>query len=315
MTGTVDALLALRADVLATFPQWSGADVTLEPLSGGITNQNAVVNVSGPAPGRFVVHLPGERTELLGIDRSEQVEAATRAGALGVGPPVVGVLRNAGTPVTEFVTGIHLDGDAFIGRLGDVVALISRFHNSGALRSKFPIHRIVERHLADATAAGAAEPADFGRLRSVSQRIEEAFARSPDPPVPCHNDLLPGNVLFDAGRTWLIDFEYAGTNDRFFDLANLAVNCGLNDTGIESLLSIYLKRPVTDRDRARLSLMTIMSEFREGMWAVVQGVISTLDTDFGAYADEHLTNAVRLADTLDLGELTAAAAGTNPTTP
>jgi thiamine kinase-like enzyme len=28
--------------------------------------------------------------------------------------------------------------------------------------------------------------------------------------VPCHNDLLPGNVLFADDRVWLLDFEYAG---------------------------------------------------------------------------------------------------------
>ncbi len=51
---------------------------------------------------------------------------------------------------------------------------------------------------------------------------------SPDAPVACHNDLLPGNVLFDIDRAWLLDFEYAGMNDRYFDLANLSVNCGLD---------------------------------------------------------------------------------------
>ena len=34
--------------------------------------------------------------------------------------------------------------------------------------------------------------------------------------------------------------------------------------------------------------MRIMSDFREGMWGVVQTAISELDFDFAAYADEHL---------------------------
>jgi hypothetical protein len=41
--------------------------------------------------------------------------------------------------------------------------------------------------------------------------------------------------------------------------------------------------------------MKVMSEFREGMWAVVQQAISTLETDFVAYADERLANCERLA--------------------
>ena len=41
--------------------------------------------------------------------------------------------------------------------------------------------------------------------------------------------------------------------------------------------------------------MKIMSELREGLWAVVQQAISTLDTDFVAYADSRLINCERLA--------------------
>ena len=41
--------------------------------------------------------------------------------------------------------------------------------------------------------------------------------------------------------------------------------------------------------------MKMMSEFREGMWAVVQQAISTLDTDFVTYADERLGSCERLA--------------------
>jgi hypothetical protein len=33
--------------------------------------------------------------------------------------------------------------------------------------------------------------------------------------------------------------------------------------------------------------MRVMSDFREAMWGVVQSVVSELDVDFVAYADEH----------------------------
>ena len=66
-------------------------------------------------------------------------------------------------------------------------------------------------------------PAAYERLHQQSRHIETAFAARPSQPVPCHNDLLPGNVLFAEDRVWLLDYEYAGMNDVFFDLANLSV--------------------------------------------------------------------------------------------
>ena len=263
----------------------------IRPLSGGITNRNFVVTTDH---GEYVVRIPGERTSLLGIDRAYEAEAARRAAELGIGPAVLGMLEEVGTLVTELVDGKHLEPTPFGERLDDVVDLIHRFHDSGALGGAFPIHRIVEWHARDASAYGVMAPNSYERLHQQSRRIEAAFARSPMATVPCHNDLLPGNVLFADDRVWLLDFEYAGMNDVFFDLGNLSVNSELNHEAEERLLTLYFGQ-VTKSSWARLQLMKMMSEFREGMWAVVQQAISSLDTDFVSYANERLGNCERIA--------------------
>jgi thiamine kinase-like enzyme len=284
---TVDDIVRLARSV----PQWADRPVQARPLHGGITNTNFVVTVDGR---EYVVRIPGERTELLGIDRSNEAEAAQRAAALGIGPAVIGELTSVGTLITELVDGGHLDGDPFVARLDDVVPLLQQFHRSGPLNGSFPIHRVVEWHARDATIHGVIPPPSYDRLHQHSRRIEAAFAAAPMPKVPCHNDLLPGNVLFGTERVWLLDFEYAGNNDLFFDLGNLSVNCGLDHDGDERLLGLYFGS-VTKPRWARLQLMKMMSEFREGMWAVVQQAISTLDTDFVGYANDRLANCEHLA--------------------
>jgi aminoglycoside phosphotransferase (APT) family kinase protein len=287
----------MREALLRSFPDWEPGEVEVEPLGGGITNRNAVVSVRRLAPRRFVARLPGERTELLAIDRANEAEAAMRAAELGVGPPVLGRLDGVGTLVTELVPGGHLEPDAFVSRLDEVVLLLQRFHRSGPLAGAFPIHRVVEWHARDAAARGVPLPAAWPELHAVSLRIEDAFPATQGDIVPCHNDLLPGNVLFADDRTWLLDFEYAGMNDLSFDLANLSVNCGLDAAADERLLGLYFG-DVTDEQRAKLAAMKVMSELREAMWAVVQQAISTLDTDFVTYADTRLASALALAERL-----------------
>jgi thiamine kinase-like enzyme len=208
--------------------------------------------------------------------------------------------------VTELVPGEHLETAQFVARLDEVVGLIARFHEGGRLQGAFPIHRVVEWHGRDAVAHGGTLPDAYAQLHEVSVRIERAFVIDPDPPVACHNDLLPANVLFGVDRAWLLDFEYAGINDRYFDLANLSINCGLETDAERRLLELYFG-DVTDRALARLALMKVMSEFREGMWAVVQQVISTLDTDFAGYADTRLASALTLVESIDLRATLAAA--------
>ncbi|MET0909396.1 MAG: choline/ethanolamine kinase family protein, partial [Ilumatobacteraceae bacterium] len=242
-----EAIAVLRTAVLRSFPEWPPAEVSLEALTGGITNRNAIVSVASE-PRRFVARLPGERTELLGIDRANEAEAARRAAELGIGPPVLGELHGVGTLVTELVPGTHLEPSAFVARLDDVVSLIKRFHGSGPLAGAFPIHRIVEAHARDAAARDVTLPQAFEHLQALSARIESAFAASPDAPVACHNDLLPGNVLFDVERAWLLDFEYAGMNDPFFDLGNLAVNCAFDAPTERRLVERYLGGPSASGD-------------------------------------------------------------------
>jgi len=285
-TGVSTAERALRQ-----VPGWARAELRIRPLQGGITNRNFVATVEGK---EYVVRIPGERTELLGIDRANEAEAATRAAQLGIGPPVLGELPGIGTLITELVPGHHATSEQFVERLPDVLELLRRFHLSGPVAGAFPIHRVVEWHARDAGAHGVIAPSSYERLHQQSRRIERAFAMAPMPPVPCHNDLLPANVLFGDGRVWLLDFEYAGMNDVFFDLANLSVNSAFNTAIDEQLLRLYFGT-VTKSAWARLQLMKVMSEFREGMWAVVQQAISTLDTDFVTYADERLSSCEHLA--------------------
>ncbi len=206
---------------------------------------------------------------------------------------MLGELPDVHTLITQLVPGHHLEGPAFAERLADLVPLLKRFHGSGALQGSFPIHRVVEWHARDAATYDVMPPSAYERLHQQSRRIEKAFSVAPTALVPCHNDLLPGNVLFDDDRVWLLDFEYAGMNDVFFDLGNLSVNASLSEPAEHELLRLYFGS-VTPARWARLQLMKVMSEFREGMWAVVQQAISTLDTDFVAYADERLGNCEKL---------------------
>ncbi len=299
----------LRARLVQSFPSWAGDEILLEPLGGGMTNHNVLVRCSSMAPRSFVARLPGESTELLGVDRANECAMTRRAADLGVAPPMLGELSGIGTPVIEYVAGRHLEGADFAARLDEVAVLVSRLHGSGPLARAFPIHRVVEWHARDAVGHGVSLPDAFGALYELSGRIEAAFAATPEPPVPCHNDLLPGNVVFGGSpeRAWLLDYEYAGMNDRYFDLGNLAVNSDFDEAADVALLQAYFGC-VTARHRARLSLMRVMSDVREAMWGVVQQAISTLDTDFVAYAADRFDNARAQLAALDVDATLDAAA-------
>ena len=117
-------------------------------------------------------------------------------------------------------------------------------------------------------------------------RIEERLLGD-DPPCPCHNDLLAANFIDDGAAVRLIDWEYGGMGDRFFDLGNLAANNEFGHSHERSLLERYFGEVRPDHLR-RLRLMRLVSDMREAMWGFAQAAISTLDIDYQAYARKHL---------------------------
>jgi thiamine kinase-like enzyme len=270
---------------------WPGREPVLTPITSGITNANVKVDVDGEA---FVVRLPGADTELLGIDRHAELEATRTAAAAGVGPEVVDFVE--GCLVTRFVEGTPIPEEDLQREevLELVVRSVRAIHAAPPIPSAFPVFRIVERYRALAAERSVPIPAAYDRAQALAERIEGAFGVNPMPETTCHNDLLNANFLRDGDHVWIVDYEYAGVGDPFFDLGNLSINNGLGAEAQEMLLRLYLG-DVRDVHRARLGLMRVMSDFREAMWGVLQQGISTLDVDYVAYADKHFARLERTA--------------------
>ncbi|MGA8921890.1 MAG: phosphotransferase [Candidatus Dormiibacterota bacterium] len=281
---------------------WPGRRATVVALDGGITNRNFKVTVDGSA---YVLRMGGVRTELLGIDRAVEHAASLRAEEIGIGPAVVAFVQSEGWLVTRFIDGRRIPPGEMREpkELGRVAAALRKIHSAPAIPGRFDAHAVVDDYRAKAESFGARIPAEFEAARKVSERIRSA--RGPQPMVPCHNDLLNANFL-DDGEVRIVDWEYAGMGDRFFDLANLSVNHEFSVADDQSLLSEYFGAQ-RERELAALRLMRFMSDFREAMWGVLQSGISELDFDFAGYAAQHFERMERTASEPDFGEYLRAA--------
>jgi thiamine kinase-like enzyme len=257
------------------------------PLEGGITNRNYLVTLGGK---RYVIRVPGKDTSLLGIDRNAEREANENAASLGVAPAVAAQLDDPPCLVTEFVECTEMTPESLRepATMKQVIGAIRTVHDSGAeLPTSFDSFRVVEEYRETAAGRGGEIPEAYKEAHDRAKEIESALSGSEHEPVPCHNDLLAGNFLRGAKRIWIVDWEYAGMGDRYFDLANFAINNELEPSQHPELLADYFAEEASERRIATLRLMLFMSDFREAMWGVVQTVASDLDFDFKDYAATH----------------------------
>jgi len=257
------------------------------PLEGGITNRNYKVRFGGED---VVVRLPGKDTAMLGIDRGAERAAGELAARAGIGPAVVAMLDDPPCLVTQFVVGDPMTAEELQEpeAVAEVAAALRTLHAcEGRLPVAFSSFRVVEEYADRIAARGGAVPGSYEWAAAASHRIEAALVGPEHEPVPCHDDLLAANFLRTRRGIRIVDWEYAGMNDRYFDLGNFAVNNELDPGGEAELLTAYFEAPAGERRLASLRLMRFMSDFREAMWGAVQSTISDLDFDFHGYCEKH----------------------------
>jgi thiamine kinase-like enzyme len=294
MTTAVDELVAQL---------WPGRPVHLERLTGGMTNANFLADFGDE---QVVVRIPGKNTGKLGIDRGFEAQANRLAAAIGVAPEVLDESQAQGYMVTRFLVGRPVPPNelAVEPMLDEVAKTLRRVHNAGTIEWQFNPFNVVRDYHQLALANDVVEPFDFTLAQSVVDRIERT--RGFRPIAFCHNDLLNENFLFD-GQLRILDWEYAGMGDPFFDLANLSINHSLSASADENLLTHYFGQ-LDSRHVAVLQLMKLVSELREAMWGVVQLTLSSLDIDFGAYSRGKSDRFMLLLEEMDLDALLSAVA-------
>jgi len=276
---------------------WPGRHAIVTALSGGVTNANYRVDVGDE---QVVLRVAGEHTALLGIDRRQESLANRLAASIGVAPEVLFESPDDGWLVSRFVPGRTVSAEELATEplLGEVVSTLRRVHGAGVIDQSFNPFEIVRRYHQTAEGRGVTEPFDYLAALSVLEQIRDVrpFRRARF----CHNDLLNGNFLYDDALR-ILDWEYAGMGDPFFDLANLSVNHQFSAEADERLVAHYIGR-CDESLLAVLNLMKLVSELRETMWGVVQLAVSTLNVDFSAYAAERAERFDTLLATMDLSE-------------
>lgn len=270
---------------IARVPRWqNAADIKVSPLEGGITNRNYRVDVGDES---FHLRLAGQNTHLLGIDREHEYQAAKTAGELGIGPEVVYFIRPDGYLVTRFIPGRPILPDELRqpDNIQRVVGALRKLHGAQTIPGVFNAFQVVRDYAEIANRYNVTSPQNFDWLLAQMNAAESAIGSNSLAPRPCHNDLLNGNFLLND-RLYILDWEYAGMGDVFFDLANFSNNHELTAEEDRLLLDCYFSK-ITPQHLAHLSIMKIMSDFREAMWGLVQIGISDIEFDFREYADKH----------------------------
>ena len=280
--------------IVSQIPGWSIGKALVTPLAGGITNQNYRVDIHGET---FVLRIGGKGTHLLGIDRGYESMCTAIAAQVGVGAEVIHFLASEEALVTRFIVGSPISPEiaAQPETLRRIVASMQRYHGGPPFPGVFSPFTTVRSYHQLALKYGVTFPETLPRVFALMTQIEEALGTAQQM-KPCHNDLLASNFIDDGDTIRILDWEYAGMGDIFFDLGNFAVNQSLDSERCVLLLAYYFGE-VRPADIAHLHLMRLASDLRESFWGFLQMGVSELDFDYRAYAHHHLNRFLQNVET------------------
>jgi nucleoside-diphosphate-sugar epimerase/aminoglycoside phosphotransferase (APT) family kinase protein len=187
-------------------------------------------------------------------DWAQQLLVMQRAAERGVAPAILHVDREARAVVSARVAGAPLGA-----ALGDPA------QRGPAIASV--VAQLRALHAIDPAGVGERDPIAWARTLHQAERGRPGFpawARGLDPVIAAaaatlardrrrvvsHNDLNPGNVMWDGARAWLVDWEVAGLAHPYYDLAAMAMFLRLDDAAALGLLAQQEGRAIDAGERA-----------------------------------------------------------------
>lgn len=287
--------------LLEQLPALAGRPRRLEELSGGLTNRN--VKITTPT-GAYVARCSVNAQNLLGIDRDNEFYNSRAAAEAGVGAPVIDYRPDLGILLVGFLEGVTLTNADLQrpGVLARVATGVRGLHAGPRFRDRFDMFERQPAYLKVVQDNGFRLPRDYVDFAPAFAEIRRVLEATDRTTVPCNNDLLAGNFVDNGERVWLIDYEYSGNNDPFFEIGNVWSEAAGTPDDLDRLVSAYVGHPSTSLT-ARARLWGLMSKYGWMLWASIQEGTSDLDFDFWSWGLEKYDRAVAEFDGPDLGRL------------
>ena len=281
---TTDAEAAVAQ--IKGLPCWQG-DITIEPLSGGLSNLNFIVDDGK----RYVVRMVGEDDLVHNVMRFNEINGLQAAHACDLTPAMV--YGEPGVMVIDYVEGKTYDADDVCNasNLKRIVDTVRTLHEQakhqvfgpGLAFWVFRVNRSYARILREGNSRMLPQ---LDHFMAVNDELEAAVGQVTM--TFCHNDLLCANFIDAGDKLWLIDWEYCGYGPRLFDLANIASNAQMPEDLERLMLSEYYGAEPDPMLWRRYKAFRAGSHLREAMWSMASEIHLDLDIDYVAYTRQNL---------------------------
>ena len=255
-------------------------------LLGGMSNYTYVIDSENK---KYTVRILGEHAEKF-VWRHEENYHIPLFEQLGITTHTVYFDDKTGIKISEYIEGDILSHLNPLDHLEEVAEILHKIHDSN-LNSKYDYELFERLHKYERINHSLTE--EYYNLKNEMLHLYESHY-SKYPHVLTHGDSQPSNFIIGKNKNYIVDFEFSGNNDPYYDLACFG---NIDFSHALALLEVYLKRPPTKEELKRLHYYRI---FQCLQWHLVAkfkhevGMSETLKIPFDKASLKYLNLAISL---------------------
>jgi thiamine kinase-like enzyme/choline kinase/predicted transcriptional regulator len=260
-------------------------------VCGGMTNTNFYVKTK---TGAYILRVPGAGTTVM-IDRYMEGQNARLGEKLGINVPTLYFNEETGVKITSYVEHaetLNAMTAQWESNMKKTAGILRTLHGSGlVMENSFSVQKEYEKYKEQIQAAGGGFYPGFEEMDRFFDHLMERLELLGLEKAPCHNDLVPENLIKDSrGRMYLIDWEYAGSNDPMWDLASHLLECEFTEETKQLFLEQYFQGEIPGEAREKILIFEICQDI---LWSAWTRLKEQKGEDFGTYGTDRLQRAAR----------------------
>lgn len=268
---------------------FSGQEEVMLAYLGGITNHGLK-----DANRNLFIRIPGADSHHL-VDREAELDTLRQLAEVGFYPPVIEAYSEGelkGYKVESFIDGETLQFADFSKHQFEVLPILKELHDSSiVLIREFNIFdRLILMHetlvsneinFLPFLSHGGIENMPIETVKSYIDELQVTKERLFPYHIalsPCHNDITPTNFIklkaqINGRKYQMIDWEYAGMNDKMYDLAIMAAMLGLAPEEQTQLVLTYFNSSNDheyDEEIKRVKFYVPLVKLYYSLWSTLQ---------------------------------------------
>lgn len=221
----------------------------LQRFNQGMSNYTFKFKVENKS---YVYRKIGLDAELF-VDYKKEYESLKSAALSGITSKVIYFDEKTGTKIQEYIPGEAFDFNNINENKAELIKTLKKLHSiKNENLSNYDLIKRLNKYESYVDKKHISK--DYYLLKDFFIKTYNKYFINNEL-VFCHNDLQTINIINSFGKIYLIDFEYAGLNDIYYDFATFEENANL-------VFELYYNRNIKAIEIAKINFYKLFSSIQ-----------------------------------------------------